>query len=179
MLFGDEASFAQWGSLGYTWAPKGSQPLVKTTGQRKAYKVFGLSAYFSGRLFWQGHSARFTSASYCAFLSEVLAATTQPIFLIQDVACYPTSAATRAFFAAHAARVPVFQLPTYSPDYNPIEHLWRNVKRARTHNRYVATFADLSAAVGDARATFVHVPAAVKQLLGSHLDETLHLPLAA
>src|SRR5258708_6541935 len=29
LLFGDEASFAQWGSLGYTWAPSGQQPLVK------------------------------------------------------------------------------------------------------------------------------------------------------
>src|SRR5436305_12672153 len=26
LLFGDEASFAQWGSLSYTWAPKGHQP---------------------------------------------------------------------------------------------------------------------------------------------------------
>ncbi|MEK6753304.1 MAG: winged helix-turn-helix domain-containing protein, partial [Chloroflexota bacterium] len=26
LLFGDEASFAQWGSLGYTWAPLGQQP---------------------------------------------------------------------------------------------------------------------------------------------------------
>jgi hypothetical protein len=25
LLFGDEASFAQWGSLSYTWAPKGQR----------------------------------------------------------------------------------------------------------------------------------------------------------
>lgn len=36
LLFGDEASFAQWGSLGYTWARVGQQPVVKTTGKRKA-----------------------------------------------------------------------------------------------------------------------------------------------
>nr|MBA3575172.1 IS630 family transposase [Pseudonocardiales bacterium] len=41
LLFGDEASFAQWGSLGYTWARVGQQPVVRTTGKRKAYKVFG------------------------------------------------------------------------------------------------------------------------------------------
>jgi hypothetical protein len=28
ILFGDEASFGLWGSLGYTWSPKGEQPLV-------------------------------------------------------------------------------------------------------------------------------------------------------
>ncbi len=51
LLFADEASFAQWGSLGYTWAPRGQQPLVKTCGKRKGYKVWGLIDYFTGRLF--------------------------------------------------------------------------------------------------------------------------------
>ena len=32
ILFGDEASFAQWGSLSYTWAPKGETPVVSVTG---------------------------------------------------------------------------------------------------------------------------------------------------
>ncbi len=71
LLFGDEASFAQWGSLGYTWAPRGQQPLVRTTGKRKGYKVFGLIDYFSGRLFSHGHAGRFTADSYCAFLATV------------------------------------------------------------------------------------------------------------
>ncbi len=35
LLFGDEASFAQWGRLGSTWAPRGQQPVVKTGGKRK------------------------------------------------------------------------------------------------------------------------------------------------
>jgi hypothetical protein len=41
ILFVDEASFAPWGSLSYTWARRGHTPLVKTSGKRKAYKVFG------------------------------------------------------------------------------------------------------------------------------------------
>jgi transposase len=58
LLFGDEASFVQWGSLSYTWARVGQQPVVKTTGRRKAYKVFGLIELFSGRLFYQGIDGR-------------------------------------------------------------------------------------------------------------------------
>ncbi len=48
-------AFAQWGSLAYTWAVRGQQPVVKTGGKRKGYKVFGLIEYFTGRLFWHGH----------------------------------------------------------------------------------------------------------------------------
>ena len=35
LLFGDEASFPQWGTLTYTWARRGQQPKVKTCGKRK------------------------------------------------------------------------------------------------------------------------------------------------
>jgi transposase len=63
LFFGDEASFAQWGSLSYTWAPKGQQPEVPTSGKRKAYKVFGLIDYFSGRFFSKAHAGRFNSES--------------------------------------------------------------------------------------------------------------------
>jgi hypothetical protein len=41
VLFGDEVSFAMWGSLSRTWAPIGEQPTVKTTGIRKGLKMFG------------------------------------------------------------------------------------------------------------------------------------------
>ena len=97
LLFGDEASFAQWGSLSYTWAPKGHQPEVPTSGIRKAYKVFGLIDYFSGRLFYKAHTERFNSDSYAAFLRDVLAQTTRHVFLIQDGARYHTSKAMVQF----------------------------------------------------------------------------------
>jgi transposase len=97
LLFGDEVSFAQWGSLGYTWALKGETPVVKTAGKRKGYKVWGLIELFSGRLFYRGQNERFDSEGYQAFLAQVLAQTTEHLILIQDGARYHTSKATRAF----------------------------------------------------------------------------------
>lgn len=179
LLFADEASFAQWGSLGYTWALIGQQPVVKTTGKRKAYKVLGMLDYFSGRVFTTGQTERFTSATYCAFLLTILAQTDRPIIVIQDGARYHTGTATQAFIAEHAERLTVYQLPTYSPDYNPIEHLWRNVKRGRTHNRYFPTFEALCQAVDAGLASFQTEPEAVLQLMGTYLDELADCPLAA
>lgn len=179
LLFGDEASFAQWGSLGYTWAPIGQPPLVKTTGKRKGYKVFGLIDYFTGQLFYHGTTERFTAESYCAFLTQVLAQTQRPVILIQDGARYHTAAKTRALVAAHAERLTVYQLPTYSPDYNPIEHLWRNVKRGHTHNRYFPTFDALVAAVEAGLTHFQQHRAEVRQLMGAYLNERVGLPAAA
>jgi transposase len=172
LLFGDEASFAQWGSLGYTWALRGQQPVVKTGGKRKGYKVFGLIDYFTGRVFWR-HTGRFNAQSYCDFLALVLAQTTQPLIVIQDGARYHTAAKTREFFLQPAERLTVEQLPSYSPDYNPIEHLWRSIKRHNTHNRYFPAFSDLTTAVETALTHFQQHPQEVKQLMGTYLDEVV------
>ena len=166
ILFGDEASFAQWGSLSYTWALKGQQPVVKTSGKRKAYKVFGLIEYVSGRLHWKAQTGRFNSESYTAFLSDVLATTKQHMILIQDGASYHTSKHTKEFFAAHRDRLTKYQLPSYSPDFNPIEYLWKNVRKMATHLKYFAVFATLIEKVDDALVHFSQTPQSITSLMG-------------
>ncbi len=158
LLFGDEASFPQWGTLSYTWGRRGHQPVVKTSGKRRGWKVFGLLDYFTGRFFHQGLEGRFTSASYTAFLARVLEQTRGHVILIQDGARYHTSAETNRFFAQHAERLTVYQLPSYSPDYNPIEKLWKKLKQAETHLHYFPTFGALSAKVEQALLRFEQVP---------------------
>jgi transposase len=169
VLFGDEVSFAQWGSLGYTWAPRGQQPLVKTCGKRRAYKVFGLIEYFSGRLFYHGQTDKFNAVSYQAFLRSVLRkAKGHPIILIQDGARYHTCAAMQDFFAQHTDCLTVHDLPKYSPEFNPIEYLWRNIKRQATHLRYFPTFDRLIQKVNEKLRYFAQHPALVLGVMGKY-----------
>ena len=180
ILFEDEASFAQWGSLSYTWARRGQQPEVKTSGKRKGYKVFGAIEYFSGRLFYQGIEGRFASDSYEAFLRTILAHTTAHLFLIHDGARYHTSQATTQFLAQHAARLTVHPLPSYSPDYNPIEYLWKKTKQRATHNQYFKECALLTVSVEQALAYFAAHPETVLGLFGGYCEESgLELKQAA
>ena len=180
LLFEDEASFAQWGSLSYTWARRGQQPEVKTSGKRKGYKVFGAIEYFSGRLFYQGIEGRFASDSYQAFLRTILAHTTEHLFLIHDGARYHTSQATTQFLAQHAERITVHPLPSYSPDYNPIEYLWKKTKKRATHNQHFKEFALLTVSVDKALAYFATHPETVLGLFGLYCEESgLELKQAA
>jgi transposase len=48
LLLGDEASFAQWGSLSYTWAPKGQQPEVPTRGKARVTRSLDSSTISRG-----------------------------------------------------------------------------------------------------------------------------------
>jgi transposase len=167
ILFGDEASFPQWGSLTYTWAKKGHQPVVKTSGKRKGYKVFGLIDYFSGRFFCKGHDeGRLNSEAYEAFLTEVLSKTRKHIILIQDGARYHTSKAMRKFFEKKAHRITVYNLPSYSPDYNPIEKLWKKIKEKEIHLHHFPTFDSLKDKVEEALLHFKDLKNEVLSLFG-------------
>ena len=176
LFFGDEASFAMWGSLSYTWAPRGKQPEIKTSGKRKGYKMFGLIEYFTGKLVYKGIEGKFHSESYADFLTGLLDKIPGVIFLIQDGARYHTSKAMQEFFEEHQERLKVFQLPSYSPDYNPIEYLWKKVKTAATHNRYFEDFAKLTSSVDKALATLANQVNEILSLMGLY---TKHLAIGS
>ena len=208
ILFGDEVSFAMWGSLAYTWAPKGQQPVVKTKGIRKGLKIFGaievkgggfqymeslaytlkakslkllkaeelpadlitaLSTLKNEQYPTQGTflaalknvadenlvvkyqevilrhaetSGKFNGDSYKEFLQQLLNHYKGDIILIEDGAPYHKRADVVEFWK-NESRLSVYRLPAFSPDYNPIEKLWKNTKRDATHLRYFKTFEEL------------------------------------
>jgi hypothetical protein len=164
LLVGDDASFPPWGTLSYTWARRGHQPLVRTSGKRQGDKVFGLIEYFTGRFWYPGQEGRLHSEAYIAFLTRVLAPTTPPIMRIQDGARYHTSAAMPLFFARHMERLTVCQLPSYSPDDHPLEKLWKKVQQEGTHLHDFPTFEALADKVEHALRTFAHTPAEILAL---------------
>jgi len=142
ILFEDEVGFALWGSLGYTWGLKGQQPLVKTTGRRKNLKAFGVIDYFTGRFVFQTEENKLNSKSYISFLKKVLNRFPGKIILIHDGAPYHKSGDTKEFIDSLRDRVETVRLPSYSPEFNIIEHLWKKAK-AKTHNKYCPDFQSL------------------------------------
>ncbi len=54
----------------------------------------------------------------------------------------------------HEDRLTVYQLPSYSPDYNPIEKLWKKIKEHGTHLHHFPTFDDLKNKVAEALVQF-------------------------
>jgi transposase len=65
-------------------------------------------------------------------------------------------------------RLFVYRLPSYSPDKNPIEKLWKKTKADATHCKYFPTFDDLRSAVIKAFKKYLwdatHVIACMKKL---------------
>jgi hypothetical protein len=165
LLFEDESSFTLWGSLSYTWSRKGVQPVLKTAGKRKSYKMFGLIDYFSGKFFYQGTEGKLNSDSYIDFLKHVKSKTRKPLTIVHDCAGYHTSSEVTDFIDTEP-RITAFRLPAFSPDFNPIEKLWKKVKAIATHMVYCADFDDLVIRVESAMDYFSKNPEEILKNFG-------------
>jgi transposase len=115
-----------------------------------------LTRYRDSILEYTQISGRFSGATYQEFLEQLLAAyPKRPIILVEDSAPYHCSGKIREFKEKHKDRLFIEPLPTFSPDFNPIEKLWRNTKRDATHLKYFKTFDDLRAAVAQTFKTYM------------------------
>lgn len=157
ILFADEASFAWWGSLARTWAPKGQQPVVRTTGRRRGMKIFGAIEFQSGKFIYMETPEKFNGESYLQFLKKISAVYKCPVILIEDGAPYHKNALVREFTDRMRQKglFYVYRLPSFSPDLNPIEKLWKNTKKEATHLKYFKTFEDLRKSVLGVFKTFL------------------------
>lgn len=168
IYFGDESSFALWGSLAYTWGKRGGQKLIPTNGNRKAAKIFGMIEYFSGKLVSKVVDERLNGESYVAYLKLLLKSTRGKINIVQDGAPYHRAKIVKAFFEKRKDRIEAYQLPSYSPDFNPIECLWRKIKRGYTHNVFFECFEDLVSTIENALDSLATDPKSILGLMGKY-----------
>ena len=70
------------------------------------------------------------------------------VFLVLDNSpCHNLNAAGKAWLAAHRRRLELFRLPPYSPEFNPIEGVWKQTKKRTTHNTFFHTTDERDAAL--------------------------------
>jgi transposase len=123
----DEASVCLTPILGKTWAMRGKPRKVKVTGNRAS--VSAMSALSpQGRLVFRLHEKRIASGEVIAFLDQLLHHhPRRHVIVVMDQAPPHTSKVTKNYIESQA-RLHVFHLPPYSPDWNPDEKVWNHLK---------------------------------------------------
>ena len=62
------------------------------------------------------------------------------LFLILDNGpCHNLKPDGKQWLQDHAHRIELHRLPPYSPEFNPIEGVWKATKKQTTHNRFFRT----------------------------------------
>lgn len=130
IYFGDEAGVRTDFHAGTTWAPVGQTPVVRTTGTRDSINLISVISA-QGALRFAAYEGKFESITFINFCERLMDDTAGPVFLIVDGHPVHRSTMVKEFVASTKGRLRLFRLPAYSPELNPDEWVWKNVKADR------------------------------------------------
>ena len=133
LVYADESGFRDESHRRYGYAPKGEAVYGLISSQRTRTRTLLAARFqdtFTATRLLQGGCK---SADFNAWLAEVLCPRlTADHVLILDNAMLHKTSQTRALVERTGAGL--LFLPPYSPDYNPIEHDFANIKRNREYH---------------------------------------------
>jgi transposase len=145
VLFVDAAHFVHASLLGVLWCL--ARMCVRAASGRKRYNVLGALDCVTHQLSTVTNHSYINSSSVCSLLRAVAAAATPgiPITLVLDNARYQKCALVQDL--AKQLGIELLYLPSYSPNLNLIERVWKFVKAECLRTKYYAKYEEFHTAI--------------------------------
>lgn len=136
ILFVDAAHFVMGSFLCCVWCAV--RLMIRGGAGRKRYSVLGAWNAVANELVSITTDATVNAESVCALLRKIALGLTGPIRLVMDNARYQHCALVMDL--AKSLNITLMFLPSYSPNLNLIERLWKFVKKKALYARHYDTF---------------------------------------
>lgn len=136
LFFVDASHFVMGGFAGRVWSVV--RKYVKTASGRKRYNVLGALNFVSKKIESVVNDSYITSVQVVEMLEKLAKLYTKPIKIILDNARYQRCALVME--KAAQLGIELVFLPTYSPNLNLIERVWKIVKSKVLNSAYHETF---------------------------------------
>jgi transposase len=140
--FEDEAGIGLMRRSGRTWGRVGSTPVVQVVMQRGGYNVLSIVTP-QGKMNYSVTEESVNSQRYIEFLGDLIHGRERPLILIVDQAPFHGSQKVRKWVRAHRTRLRIFFLPKCSPDLNPDEQVWNEIKNNKVGKQPIKNKRDL------------------------------------
>ena len=145
IFFCDEAGVRTDHHAGTTSGAVGKTPVVRGSGQRRSLNMISAVSP-KGKLHFS-FAGRVNSDSFIEYLKLLLNDVPGKIFLVLDGHSAHKSAKTRQFVASTKGRLQLFYLPPCSPELNPDEWVWHNIKHDRVGKIAARSLEEMKAAI--------------------------------
>jgi transposase len=129
--------------------PEDRDPIQLCAPTRKSIALFGAVNIGRGRLVTQ-FEEKFNAMTFQSFLEHLLrrsGSRGRLMVIILDNARYHHAILLKPFLEKYRKRLKLEFLPPYSPELNPIERVWKLMRRLCTHNEYLPNLTDLQEVV--------------------------------
>jgi transposase len=166
IFFGDEAGVRSDFHSGKTWAPKGQTPIVRVTGARFGFNMISAVSP-KGQLRFMVIDGKVAGGEFCEFLRRLVHNAPHPIFLILDGHPVHRSARVKQQVALLEGKLEIFFLPPYSPELNPDESVWNELKNNGVGRMAIAGPDDLKRKVLDYLRQMQRFPALISSFFQS------------
>jgi transposase len=127
IFFGDEAGVRSDHHAGTTWAQKGKTPVVSSTGARFGLNIIS-AVSAQGEFRFMTVKGRVNAAQFMDFIKRLLHGSARTIFLIVDGHPVHKAKSVARYIETVKDRFQLFFLPPYSPELNPDERVWNDLK---------------------------------------------------
>jgi len=148
IFFGDEAGVRSDHHAGTTWAVKGRTPVVSTTGARFSLNIIS-AVSAQGEFRFMTVKGRVGASLFIEFIKRLLHGAERMIFLIVDGHPAHKAKSVAKFIETEAIkkRFRLFFLPPYSPELNPDERVWNDLKNNAIGKQAITTPVQMHGAV--------------------------------
>jgi transposase len=165
IYFADEAAVRSDYHAGTTWAPVGQTPMVRTTGARLSVNMIS-AVTATGSFKYDIIHGSLDTAKFIDFCDKLLSDTHGPVFLIVDGHPVHRAKAVAEYVANTHGRLRLFRLPSYSPELNPDEWVWKNVKHDTVGRQATTGPDDFTAKVITALERLTQLPRLIRAFFG-------------
>lgn len=146
IFFEDESGVRSDFHSGTTWAPKGKTPVVRVTGQRFSLNMISAISP-KGSLRFMVVRGGVGAQVFIKFLQRLMHGRRRPVYLIVDGHPAHRAKVVKKYVESLDGRLQLFFLPPYSPELNPDELVWNDVKNNGVGRSVVTGPRDLHRAV--------------------------------